>query len=171
MPGFGQKKQHAPAPPAKPRAIYTRLSGGLGMVEFVEAPVPPPRKPTRAPVLPLGKIDHVQLPGARVAALAAANAGTGLIGATDLSAQLEDITGLALARARDILENPLDADSDYYPEELRAVTSTIKTALLTQTRVDENKLRRRELDVMPQLMKIIEEEEKRLGLAPTAAQI
>lgn len=151
MGAFGQKRR------AAHRASFTRLSGGLGMAEFVPASIPP-----------LDKIDRAKLPDARgsAAALAeAAAAGSGLLAATDLSAKLEGLTGLALDRAHDILKDPLDTDSGYYPEELRAQASIIKTTLSTQVRVDENRLRKRELDVMPKLKAIIAEEEKRLGLA------
>lgn len=71
---------------------------------------------------------------------------------------------LALERGEDILTNPVDPDSAFYPEELRAQTSTIKTVLGTQVRVDENRLRRKLADSMPKLLALIKEEESRLAI-------
>lgn len=82
---------------------------------------------------------------------------------TDQSAKLMTLTGLALDRASDILQVFPSRMSETFGEELRAQTSTIKTVLATQLRVDENQLRRRTVDALPQLLKDVAAEEKRLA--------
>lgn len=82
---------------------------------------------------------------------------------TDHSAKLLSLTGLALDRAQDILLVSPDKSSEAYGIELRAQTSTIKTVLATQLRVDENHLRRRATDALPKLLEAVAAEEKRLA--------
>jgi hypothetical protein len=45
---------------------------------------------------------------------------------------------------------------------LRAKTSVITTALSTQAKVDETRLRRQTVDRMPEILKLVEEVRKRL---------
>lgn len=87
-----------------------------------------------------------------------------LDGVTDHSSKLLGLTGLALDRATDILQVFPSRTSETFGEELRAQTSVVKTVLATQLRVDENQLRRRTVDALPQLLKDIAAEEKRLAL-------
>lgn len=82
---------------------------------------------------------------------------------TDHSAKLLGLTGLALDRATDILQDFPNRMSETFGEELRAQTSVLKTVLTTQLRVDENHLRRRTVDALPQLLKDVAAEEKRLA--------
>lgn len=82
---------------------------------------------------------------------------------TDHSAKLLGLTGLALDRATDILQDFPDRMSETFGEELRAQTSVLKTVLTTQLRVDENHLRRRTVDALPQLLRDVAAEEKRLA--------
>lgn len=82
---------------------------------------------------------------------------------TDHSAKLMGLTGLALDRATDILQTFPSRQSETFGDELRAQTSTIKTVLATQLRVDENHLRRRTVDALPELLKSVAAEEKRLA--------
>lgn len=82
---------------------------------------------------------------------------------TDHSSKLLGLTGLALDRATDILQVFPSRESETFGEELRAQTSTIKTVLATQLRVDENHLRRRTVDALPELLKSVAAEEKRLA--------
>lgn len=82
---------------------------------------------------------------------------------TDHSTKLLGLTGLALDRATDILQVFPSRMSDTFGEELRAQTSVVKTVLATQLRVDENQLRRRTVDALPQLLKEIAIEEKKLA--------
>lgn len=76
---------------------------------------------------------------------------------------MTEVTSLALDRSRDILIEPVDPDSEFYSDELRAQTSTIKTVLTTQVRVDETKLRMKVAETLPKLLAILAEEEQRLG--------
>lgn len=82
---------------------------------------------------------------------------------TDHSSKLLGLTGLALDRATDILQVFPSRESETFGDELRAQTSTIKTVLATQLRVDENHLRRRTVDALPELLKSVAAEEKRLA--------
>lgn len=52
--------------------------------------------------------------------------------------------------------------SEFYPDELRAMVAGIKTALTTTVRVDENNLRRRQVDTLPELLAKLSGEERRL---------
>lgn len=85
------------------------------------------------------------------------------LGTTDQSQKLLSLTGLALDRATDILRDAPSRTSGTFGEELRAQTSTIKTVLTTQLRVDENHLRRRAVDALPELLKAVAIEERRLA--------
>ena len=87
------------------------------------------------------------------------------LGTTSQSEKLLSLTGLALDRATDILRTAPEKTSETFSEELRAQTSTIKTVLTTQLRVDENHLRRRTVDALPELLKNVALEEKRLAAA------
>lgn len=82
---------------------------------------------------------------------------------TDQSAKLMALTGLALDRASDILQVFPSRMSETFGDELRAQTSTIKTVLATQLRVDENQLRRRVVDALPKLLKDVADEERRIA--------
>lgn len=83
---------------------------------------------------------------------------------TDHSAKLLGLTGLALDRATDILQVFPSRASETFGEELRAQTSVLKTVLTTQLRVDENHLRRRTVDALPELLKAVALEEKRQSM-------
>ena len=82
---------------------------------------------------------------------------------TDHSSKLLGLTGLALDRATDILQVFPSRMSETFGDELRAQVSTVKTVLTTQLRVDENHLRRRTVDALPQLLRDVAAEEKRLA--------
>lgn len=90
-------------------------------------------------------------------------------GTTDHSAKLLGLTGLALDRATDILEVFPDRSSATFGDELRAQVSTVRTVLTTQLRVDENHLRRRTVDALPQLLREVAAEEKRIAARPKAS--
>lgn len=152
MARFGERKGNQPEP--GPRDTLRARLATLAL---------DPDAPPIAPLLSLGLIDRAKPPGPRLPPLAAALEAPGVLASTDLSEKLESLTALALERATDILENAVDPDSDYYPEELRAQTSTIKTALQTQVRVDEQRLRQKLSNALPNLLAILKEEELRLG--------
>lgn len=77
----------------------------------------------------------------------------------DASDELDQLTGLALKRTREILEEPIDFDND---KMVRATLSAINTVLNTQVRVDEGRLKRRKLDALPKLLEILAREESRM---------
>lgn len=150
MSRFGGRKRSTGTPPAR-QAVRDRLAGLVETPDDVYVPS-------------LGQIDSATLPAYLKPDTPPSSLGEGLLAETDLSSRLNDVTALALERAYDILEKPVDPDSDYYPEELRAQTSTIKTALTTQVRVDETKLRMKVAETLPKLLAILKEEEARLGI-------
>lgn len=78
----------------------------------------------------------------------------------DASDELDGLTGLALKRAREILQEPIDFEND---KVLKVQVATIGKILDTQVRVDEGRLKRRKLDALPKLLEIIASEERRLG--------
>jgi hypothetical protein len=85
-----------------------------------------------------------------------------------LGAKLTATTNRSLDKANEILEIPLDPNRAHYPSELRAHTALINTTLTTQIRVDENQMRPPRFDRLPELLKLIAEEEKRLPALPAA---
>jgi hypothetical protein len=58
-----------------------------------------------------------------------------------LAPKLEKITSKGLDKADQILDLPLDPDSETFGPTLRAQTSIVGQALTTQVRVDENQMR------------------------------
>ena len=78
-----------------------------------------------------------------------------------LGAKLETTAGKSLDKAHQILDIPLDPERAHYPAELRAQTALINTTLITQVRVDESGLRQQPVDRLPEIIKLIQEEQKR----------
>src|SRR5262249_23184334 len=83
-------------------------------------------------------------------------------GKSVLGAKLESTTSKGLDKANEILDLPLDPDRTHYPAELRARTALINTALSTQARVDETGMKRERIDRLPEILRLIREEEKKL---------
>jgi hypothetical protein len=91
----------------------------------------------------------------------------------DASNDLEDLTRLSLAKARALLEVKLDVadlevDGKRFDRALQVAKlqlGVVDRILTTQTRVDETRLRRRQVDVLPRLLAIIEEEKRALAEA------
>src|SRR5262249_813222 len=79
-----------------------------------------------------------------------------------LGAKLESTTSKGLDKANEILDLPLDPDRKNYPAELRARTALINTGLSTQARVDETGMKRERIDRLPEILRLIREEEKKL---------
>lgn len=78
----------------------------------------------------------------------------------DLAGKLEYLSGRALDRADDLLDMDISDDSaDKFGEKVRGLNSAIKTVLQTQVRVDEHRLKARSLDVLPELLAAIKDEE------------
>lgn len=82
--------------------------------------------------------------------------------AEPLADQLEDTSRLALKRAHEILSWPLDGLDQQFGNRLRAASNTINAVLSAQIKVDETKLRERQLDWLPKLLEIMEQEKKKL---------
>jgi hypothetical protein len=80
----------------------------------------------------------------------------------DLPARLEDVTGKAMAKSQEILDFPLNPGDDHFGLVLRAQTAIVNSALNTQVKVDENRLRARRPDVLPRLLEMIKEEKARI---------
>jgi hypothetical protein len=85
--------------------------------------------------------------------------------ASGLAPKLEKITSKSLDKADQILELPLDPDSDTFGPTLRAQTAIVGQALTTQVRVDENQMRVERTDGLAELMRNIAEEQKRRLIA------
>jgi hypothetical protein len=82
--------------------------------------------------------------------------------AEPLADQLEDTSRLALKRAHEILSWPLDGLDQQFGNRLRAASNAINAVLSAQIKVDETKLREKQLDMLPRLIEIMQEEEKKL---------
>jgi hypothetical protein len=81
-------------------------------------------------------------------------------GGNDLAAKLERVSAKAIDKADQILDLPLpSADHASFAAVLRAQNAVINSALTTQARVDENRLRAHVTDRLPELLKILAEEE------------
>jgi hypothetical protein len=104
-----------------------------------------------------------------------AGSGPETIAPFDASNDLEDLTRLSLAKARALLEVRLDvadlepgADGKRFDRALQVAKlqlGVVDRILTTQTRVDETRLRKRQVDVLPRLLAIIEEEKRAMAEA------
>jgi len=74
----------------------------------------------------------------------------------DMAAELESVAQLGLKNLRDILTLPLDLEDGSL---LRAKNAAANTALNTQIRADENRLRSAAVDRLPELLEILREEQ------------
>jgi hypothetical protein len=79
-----------------------------------------------------------------------------------LGEKLEAVTAKGLSKADEILDIPLDPERRHYQAELRARASIINTTLNTQTRVGEAALHKEVVDRLPEIIKLIQEEEAKL---------
>jgi hypothetical protein len=73
---------------------------------------------------------------------------------------LEELSGLAIKRIHQVLEPEVDLSNEKMTKLQLAAAGT---ALNTQVKVDENRLRKRKLDVLPKLIELIAEERARLA--------
>jgi hypothetical protein len=91
----------------------------------------------------------------------------------DASNDLEDLTRLSLAKARALLEVRLDV-ADLEPggggkrfdralQVAKLQLGVVDRILTTQTRVDETRLRKRQVDVLPRLLAMIAEEQRAMA--------
>jgi hypothetical protein len=79
----------------------------------------------------------------------------------DMAAELEAVAQLGLKNLRDILTAPLDFEDTSL---LRAKNAAATTVLNTQIRADENQLRHRAVDRLPELLEILREEQIKYAL-------
>lgn len=79
-----------------------------------------------------------------------------------LDAELEDLTGLALKKMREILSEPTDFSE---PKALNIQLSAAQSVLTAQVRVDEGRLKKRKLDILPKLLEIMDREEGKMAAA------
>jgi hypothetical protein len=78
-----------------------------------------------------------------------------------LAPKLEKVTSKGLDKADQILDLPLDPDSESFGPTLRAQTAIVGQALTTQVRVDETQMRAERPDALVELLRNIAEEQKR----------
>ncbi len=78
----------------------------------------------------------------------------------DGATELEELTPLALKKLRHILDQPTDFDS---VRMVQAQLSAATTVVNLQVKVDEGRLRRRKVDILPKLLELIASEENRMG--------
>lgn len=77
----------------------------------------------------------------------------------DAAGQLEELVDLSLERLKEVLSPPVD-----WPN-WRSVNQQITTALgviSAQSKVDETRLKRRSVDMLPKLLEVMEREKKKL---------
>lgn len=78
------------------------------------------------------------------------------ISALDATGQLDELVDLSLAETRKMIETEWDfAD----PKFCGIKASMIQTVFSTQTKVDDTRLRRRQVDMLPKLLELIAREE------------
>jgi hypothetical protein len=85
-------------------------------------------------------------------------------GKNALASKLERVTEKAIDKADEILDLPLpDPDTASFGAVLRAQNAAANTILNTQVKVDEHSLRRQTINKLPDLVRIIREEELKLA--------
>lgn len=81
---------------------------------------------------------------------------------SDAADKLEELLPLALRKLKEVLEEPTDFDD---PRMVALQLQATNQVLTTQLRVDEGHLRRRKMDVLPNLLAQIAKEEDRVRVA------
>jgi hypothetical protein len=108
-----------------------------------------------------GALPHeARAPDGHEAANVRASGADELIDKSLLGEKLEAVANKGLDKANEILDLPLDPERQHYPAELRARTALINTALTTQARIDETRMRPPRRDLLPEIIKLIKEEEE-----------
>ena len=85
------------------------------------------------------------------------------VAGSPLASKLETTAERAIDKIDEIMAIPLDPENSQYGVVLRAQNAAANTALTTQVRVDENRLRAKSPDVLPELLKRIADEEAKLA--------
>jgi hypothetical protein len=80
--------------------------------------------------------------------------------ASELAGAVERVARQAIVRIEEILRHPLDRSDPNFAALLRFLASTYNTSMGTLVRVDENKLRKQQIDRLPQILKRVEEERR-----------
>lgn len=78
----------------------------------------------------------------------------------DGATELEELTPIALKKLREILNEPTDFDQ---VRMVQAQLSAATTVVNLQVKVDEGRLRRRKVDILPKLLEMIQAEEGRMS--------
>ncbi len=80
----------------------------------------------------------------------------------DASEGLDNLTQLALDKAKEILEMDLVPGDDDFNAILKAQVSQVQTILTTQARVDEGRFKKKQADKLGELLDLIRGEEAKL---------
>lgn len=96
------------------------------------------------------------------------NAPTTVASMFDGATELEELTPIALKKLRQILDQPTDFDS---VRMVQAQLSAATTVVNLQVKVDEGRLRRRKVDILPKLLELIASEENRSSQRALSAGI
>jgi len=81
------------------------------------------------------------------------------IGSLDATGQLDELVDISLREARTLIETPWDLLD---PKIVNTKASLIQTVFSTQTKVDDTRLRRRQVDMLPKLLELIAREEMKV---------
>lgn len=117
----------------------------------IEAPV------SRIDIKPLGSLDSIDFP---VSVPVQAKPVREEV--LDNSAELDEITELALDAVREILQLRLEPDDENFQAVLRQKGSTAAAVLTTQVRVDEGRFKKKQVDKLGELLDLIRGEEAKL---------
>lgn len=104
-------------------------------------------------VAPLGSLDSIDLP-VNVAIPKPVREEV-----LDASEGLDNLTQLALDKAKEILEMELMPGDEDFNAILKAQVSQVQTILTTQARVDENRFKKKSVDKLGELLDLIRGEE------------
>jgi len=77
----------------------------------------------------------------------------------EVSGQLTEIVDIAMVEARKMIEKPWE---DCTEKEQSIKATMIQTAFSTQIKVDDTRLRSRQVDMLPKILELIAKEEKRV---------
>lgn len=117
----------------------------------IEAPI------SRIDIKPLGSLDSIDFP---VSVPVQAKAVREEV--LDASEGLDNLTQLALDKAKEILEMKLIAGDEDFNAILKAQVSQVQTILTTQARVDEGRFKKKQVDKLGELLDLIRGEEAKL---------
>jgi len=81
------------------------------------------------------------------------------VSSLEVSGQLTEIVDLSLVEARKMIERPWE---DLTEKEQSIKSGLIQTMFSTQVKVDDTRLRSRQVDMLPKILELIAKEEKRL---------